>query len=145
MDEAYVVDAVRTPFGKRDGAFRDTHPQDLAAEPLLALERRNRFESADVEDVIYGCVGPVDEQGSNIGRLAPLVAGWGDSVPGVQLNRMYGSGQREGQSYRRVCRATPDADARNQAPSQVKWIGMTGTYDYELPLNSVNLDLVPVE
>jgi len=59
--------------------------------------------------------------------------------------RMYGSGQREGQSYRRVCRATPDADARNQAPSQVKWIGMTGTYDYELPLNSVNLDLVPVE
>ena len=94
MDEAYVVDAVRTPFGKRDGAFRDTHPQDLAAEPLLALERRNRFESADVEDVIYGCVGPVDEQGSNIGRLAPLVAGWGDSVPGVQLNRMCGSGQQ---------------------------------------------------
>jgi len=94
MNEAYIVDAVRTPFGKRDGAFRDTHPQDLAAEPLLALELRNGVEGADVEDVIYGCVGPVGEQGSNVGRIAPLVAGWGDSVPGVQLNRMCGSGQQ---------------------------------------------------
>lgn len=59
--------------------------------------------------------------------------------------RMYGSGQREGQSYRRVCRATPNASDRNQASSQIQWIGMTGTYDYELPLNSVTLDLVPVE
>ncbi len=59
--------------------------------------------------------------------------------------RMYGSGEREGQSYRRVCRVTPDADDRNQATSQIKWIGMSGTYNYELPLNSVTLDLVPVE
>lgn len=95
MQDAYVVDAVRTPLGKRNGSFRDTHPQDLAAEPLRELEARNDFDGSEtVEDVIYGCVTPVGEQGSNIGRIAPMVAGWGDSVPGVQLNRMCGSGQQ---------------------------------------------------
>ena len=94
MQDAVIVDAVRTPFGKRDGSFRDTHPQDLAAEPLPALKERNDFDHEDVEDVIYGCVTPIDEQGMNIARLAPMVAGWGDIVPGVQLNRMCGSGQQ---------------------------------------------------
>jgi acetyl-CoA C-acetyltransferase/acetyl-CoA acyltransferase len=95
MTEAYIVDAVRTPFGKRNGSFRDTHPQDLAAEPLEALEERNGFVGEDdIEDVIYGCVVPTEEQGLNIARLAPMVAGWGDDVPGVQLNRMCGSGQQ---------------------------------------------------
>jgi acetyl-CoA C-acetyltransferase len=94
MTDAVIVDAVRTPFGKRDGSFRDTHPQDLAAAPLPALEGRNGFDHEDVEDVIYGCVSPVDEQGLNIARLAPMVAGWGEAVPGVQLNRMCGSGQQ---------------------------------------------------
>ncbi len=94
MKDAVIVDAVRTPFGKRDGSFRDTHPQDLAAEPLTALRERNGFEPETIEDVIYGCVTPMDEQGLNIARLAPMVAGWGDIVPGVQLNRMCGSGQQ---------------------------------------------------
>ena len=94
MQNAVIVDAVRTPFGKRDGSFRDTHPQDLAAEPLLALQERNGFDPETIEDVVYGCVSPVDEQGMNIARLAPMVAGWGDGVPGVQLNRMCGSGQQ---------------------------------------------------
>ncbi|SDG26558.1 thiolase family protein [Halorientalis regularis] len=95
MRDALIVDAVRTPFGKQNGSFRDTHPQDLAAEPLTALAERNGFDGeATVEDVIYGCVTPVDEQGLNIARLAPMVAGWGDRVPGVQLNRMCGSGQQ---------------------------------------------------
>ena len=94
MQNAVIVDAVRTPFGKRDGSFRDTHPQDLAAEPLLALQERNGFDPDTVEDVVYGCVSPVDEQGLNIARLAPMVAGWGDGIPGVQLNRMCGSGQQ---------------------------------------------------
>lgn len=95
MQEAYIVDAVRTPFGKRDGSFRETHPQDLAAMPLRMLEERNDFVgSEDVEDVVYGCVDPVDEQANNIARLAPMVAGWGDDVPGVQLDRMCGSGQQ---------------------------------------------------
>jgi len=94
MSTPVIVDAVRTPFGKRDGSFSDTHPQDLAAEPLTALRERNDFDPETVEDVVYGCVTPVDEQGLNVGRLAPMVAGWGDGVPGVQLNRMCGSGQQ---------------------------------------------------
>ena len=94
MSTPVIVDAVRTPFGKRDGSLSDTHPQDLAAEPLEALRERNGFDPETVEDVVYGCVTPVDEQGLNIARLAPMVAGWGDGVPGVQLNRMCGSGQQ---------------------------------------------------
>lgn len=94
MTDAVIVDAVRTPFGDRDGMFRDTHPQDLAAAPLTALEQRNGFDPETIEDVIYGCVTPIDEQGLNIGRIAPMVAGWGDIVPGIQLNRMCGSGQQ---------------------------------------------------
>ncbi|WP_290817126.1 acetyl-CoA C-acyltransferase [Halovivax sp.] len=94
MSDPVIVDAVRTPFGKRDGSFRDTHPQDLAAAPLRALRERNGFDPATIEDVIYGCVTPIDEQGLNVARLAPMVAGWGDGVPGVQLNRMCGSGQQ---------------------------------------------------
>jgi len=95
MQEAYIVDAVRTPFGKEEGAFSDTHPQDLAAEPLVALEERNGFDGrADIDDVVLGCVSPLGEQGMNIGRIAPMVAGWGEEIPGVQLNRMCGSGQQ---------------------------------------------------
>ncbi len=94
MSTPVIVDAVRTPFGKRDGSFRDTHPQDLAAEPLTALRERTGFDPESIEDVVYGCVTPVDEQGLNVGRLAPMVAGWGDGIPGVQLNRMCGSGQQ---------------------------------------------------
>ena len=94
MQDPVIVDAVRTPFGDREGEFRDTHPQDLAAAPLPALRERNGFEAEAVEDVVYGCVTPIDEQGLNIARLAPMVAGWGDVVPGVQLNRMCGSGQQ---------------------------------------------------
>jgi acetyl-CoA acetyltransferase family protein len=96
MQEAVIVDAVRTPFGKQGGSFSEKHPQDLAAEPLTALAARNGFapDPEIIEDVIYGCVTPIDEQGLNIARLAPMVAGWGDGIPGVQLNRMCGSGQQ---------------------------------------------------
>jgi len=95
MQEAYIVDAVRTPFGREGGVFRETHPQDLAAEPLVALEEHNGFVGRqDIEDVVYGCVSPLGEQGQNIGRIAPMVAGWGEDIPGVQLNRMCGSGQQ---------------------------------------------------
>ena len=94
-NDAYIVDAVRTPFGKEDGVFKDTHPHDLGAEPLKALEERVGFEPADdIEDIHYGCVTPKGEQGYNIARLLPLVAGWDVDVPGVQLNRQCGSGQQ---------------------------------------------------
>ena len=91
MGEAYVVDAVRTPFGREGGAFEAVHPQDLAAVALAGLRERNGFDPTDVDDVLLGCVTPLGEQGLNIGRLAPMVAGWGDGVPGVQLDRMCGS------------------------------------------------------
>lgn len=94
MGDALIVDAVRTPFGKEGGVFRDTHPEVLGAQPLLGLEERNGFDPADtIEDVIYGCVTPVDKQGGNIGRQSTKSA-WGDATPGVQLNRMCGSGQQ---------------------------------------------------
>ncbi|MDY7083190.1 MAG: thiolase family protein [Halobacteria archaeon] len=95
MKDALIIDAVRTPFGKEDGVFRDTHPQVLGAEPLKALRERVGFDPADdIEDVIYGCVTPKGEQGYNIARLVPLTAGWDVDVPGVQLNRQCGSGQQ---------------------------------------------------
>ncbi len=94
MDDVYIVDAVRTPFGARNGALSELHPQALAAIPLEALGARVGFEPSVIDDVIFGCVSPTDEQGANIGRIAPMVAGWGDGVPGVQLNRMCGSGQQ---------------------------------------------------
>ena len=92
--DAVIVDAVRTPFGKRNGSFKDTHPDVLAALPLRALTERLGLRPEEVDDVVYGNVTPVDEQGLNIARKAALLAGWGDGVPGVQLNRMCGSGQQ---------------------------------------------------
>jgi acetyl-CoA C-acetyltransferase len=92
--DAVIVDAVRTPFGKRNGSFKDTHPDVLAALPLRALTERLGLRPDEIDDVIYGNVTPVGEQGLNIARKAALLAGWGDQVPGVQLNRMCGSGQQ---------------------------------------------------
>ncbi len=95
MEEAYIIDAVRTPFGKEDGVFSDIHPQELGARPLQALEERVGFSPEDdIEDVTYGCVTPKGDQGYNIGRLVPLTAGWDVDVPGVQVNRQCGSGQQ---------------------------------------------------
>jgi acetyl-CoA acetyltransferase len=82
MTNAYIVDAVRTPFGKRE-VVSETYPSDLAAELLHALEKRNGFVGQDdIEDVIYGCVTPVHGQGLSIGRVAPIVAGWGETCQG---------------------------------------------------------------
>jgi acetyl-CoA acetyltransferase family protein len=95
MGDALIVDAVRTPFGKEGGVFKDTHPQVLGAEPLKALRERVGFDPAqDIEDIHYGCVTPKGEQGLNIARILPLAAGWDVDVPGVQLNRQCGSGQQ---------------------------------------------------
>ncbi|HEX2021332.1 MAG TPA: thiolase family protein [Candidatus Thermoplasmatota archaeon] len=93
--DAVIVDCVRTPFGKRNGSFKDTHPEVLGAAPLVALAERLGLRADEVDDVIYGNVTPVGEQGLNVARKAALlVPGWGDAVPGVQLNRMCGSGQQ---------------------------------------------------
>ena len=94
METAVIVDAVRTPMGKRNGLLKDWHPVDLAAETLVALAERNNLDPILVDDVIMGCVSQVGEQTFNIGRNAVLGAGWPESVPGMTLDRQCGSSQQ---------------------------------------------------
>ncbi len=94
MPTAVIVDAVRTPIGKRNGALKDWHPVDLAAEPLRALVERSDLDPALVEDVVMGCTMTVGEQAMNIGRNAPLAAGFPDTVPGTTVDRQCGSAQQ---------------------------------------------------
>ena len=94
MTQAYIVDAIRTPIGRRKGGLAQMRPDDLAAGPLTALTERNNIDAADVEDVIMGCVTQVGEQGLNIGRNAALIAGFPKEVTGTSVNRMCGSSQQ---------------------------------------------------
>lgn len=94
MRDAVIVDAVRTPIGKRNGALADIHPAVISATVLQALAERNSFDPASVDDVIWGCVSQVSEQASNIGRNAVLAAGWAETVPATSVNRACGSSQQ---------------------------------------------------
>ena len=89
--EAFIVDAVRSPIGRRNGTLASLRADELAGQVLDALVERNGLDPAAVEDVQLGCVSQVGEQGWNIGRMAPLVAGWPDSVPGTTVDRQCGS------------------------------------------------------
>ncbi|MEM8748200.1 MAG: acetyl-CoA C-acyltransferase [Actinomycetota bacterium] len=92
--DAVIVDAVRTPFGRRDGSLSHWHPVDLAATTLDALVERTHIDPVDVDDVIMGCVMQVGEQSVNVARNAVLAAGWPESVPGTTIDRQCGSGQQ---------------------------------------------------
>ena len=94
MPTAVIVDAVRTPVGRRGGRLSGWHPVDLAAQPLLALVERNDLDPALVEDVIMGCTMTVGEQAMNIARNAALAAGFPDTVPGTTVDRQCGSAQQ---------------------------------------------------
>ncbi|MGB3061582.1 MAG: thiolase family protein, partial [Anaerolineae bacterium] len=94
MRDVYIVSAVRTPVGRKNGALSGLHPVAVASLPLQEVVRRVDLDPAAVEDVVMGCVTPIGEQGANIGRLAVLNAGWPVSVPSVTLNRMCGSSQQ---------------------------------------------------
>lgn len=94
MRETVIVDAVRTPLGRRNGALSDRHPADLAAETLKALAERTSLDPSVVDDVIMGCVSQVGEQTYNIARNAVLGAGWPETVPGVTIDRQCGSSQQ---------------------------------------------------
>jgi len=94
MTTAVIVDAVRTPGGRRNGKLRGWHAVDLAAEPLKALAERNDLDPALVDDVIMGCVMQVGEQALNIGRNAVLAAGYPESVPSTTIDRQCGSSQQ---------------------------------------------------
>jgi acetyl-CoA acyltransferase len=94
MTTAVIVDAVRTPGGRRNGKLRGWHAVDLASEPLKALVERNDLDPALVDDVIMGCVMQVGEQALNIGRNAVLAAGYPESVPSTTIDRQCGSSQQ---------------------------------------------------
>jgi acetyl-CoA acetyltransferase family protein len=94
MPEAYIVSAVRTPTGRRRGMFSEVLPIDLAVAVLQAAVTRAGLEPAQVEDVIFGCVTNIGEQGANIARMAVLKAGFPARVPAVTINRMCGSSQQ---------------------------------------------------
>jgi acetyl-CoA acyltransferase len=94
MQNAVIVDAVRTPLGKRNGKLKDVHPVDLAAHTLRALVARNDLDPALIEDVIMGCVMQVGDQAVNVGRNAALAAGFPESVVGTTIDRQCGSSQQ---------------------------------------------------
>jgi len=94
MTEAYILDAVRTPRGKgrASGALHEVAPIRLAAGVLREIRDRNRLDTSQVNDVILGCVEPVQEQAADIGKSAVFAAGYDEAVPGIQINRFCGSG-----------------------------------------------------
>jgi acetyl-CoA acyltransferase len=94
MQDAVIVEAVRTPVGKRNGGLSGIHPADLSAHVLGALVERADLDPALVDDVIWGCVGQVGEQTFDIARTAALAAGWPESVTGVTIDRQCGSSQQ---------------------------------------------------
>ncbi len=94
MPVAVIVDAVRTPGGKRNGKLKNWHPVDLASEALRAIASRNNLDPSLVDDVIMGCVSQVGEQAFNVGRNAVLAAGWPESVPATTIDRQCGSSQQ---------------------------------------------------
>lgn len=94
MAEAYIVEAVRTPMGKRGGGLSEFHPVDLSARIMQALVERSGIDPAAVDDVIWGCVAQIGSQAWNIGRNSWLSAGFPIEVPGVTIDRQCGSSQQ---------------------------------------------------
>lgn len=94
MTQAYIIDAVRSPVGRKKGSLAALHPADLAAHPLRELFVRNDVDPAAVEDVVWGCTETIGGQAGDIGRTAWLVAGLPEDVPGVTIDRQCGSSQQ---------------------------------------------------
>jgi len=92
MNYAYICDAIRTPFGRYGGALASVRSDDLAALPIAALMQRNpNVDWAAIDDVLYGCANGAGEDNRNVGRMAALLAGLPDTVPGTTINRLCGS------------------------------------------------------
>src|ERR671937_1054069 len=89
--DAYIVDAVRSPIGRRNGALSHVRGDELAAQVLNGLVARHDLDPGEIEDVQLGCVTQIGEQGWNIGRMVPLVAGWPETVSGTSVDRQCGS------------------------------------------------------
>src|SRR2546430_8209389 len=91
MPDALIIDAVRSPIGKKNGSLASIRGDELAAQVLNGLVARHDLDPAEVEDVQLGCVTQIGEQGWNIGRMVPLVAGWPETVCGTTVDRQCGS------------------------------------------------------
>src|SRR5688572_25279430 len=89
--DALIVDAVRSPIGRRNGSLAGTRGDELAGQVLNGLVARHDLDPAEVDDVQMGCVTQIGEQGWNIGRMAPMVAGWPETVCGTTVDRQCGS------------------------------------------------------
>jgi acetyl-CoA acyltransferase len=94
MRDAVIVEAVRTPIGRRNGTLKQIHPVDLASEVLRELTQRAGVAPELIDDVVFGCVTQIGDQSTNVARLAVLAAGWPEVVPGVTLDRACGSSQQ---------------------------------------------------
>src|SRR5271156_5773618 len=94
MPEAYIVDAVRTPVGKKNGALSKIHPADLGATAITAVLHRSGIGPMGVEDVVFGCLDTVGPQAGDIARTCWLVAGLPEEIPGTTIDRQCGSSQQ---------------------------------------------------
>ncbi|MEP3759278.1 MAG: beta-ketoacyl synthase N-terminal-like domain-containing protein, partial [Marinomonas sp.] len=94
MAEAYIIDAVRTPIGRKKGSLAEVHPADLGAHPIKALTERTDFDAGAVDDVVWGCCDTIGPQAGDIGRSVWLVAGLPQHVPGTTVDRQCGSSQQ---------------------------------------------------
>src|ERR1700740_3089085 len=94
MAEAVIVEAIRSPIGKRNGGLSGVHPADLSAQVLNGLIHNPGIDPGIVDDVIWGCVMQAGEQALDIARTALLAAGWPETVPGVTVDRQCGSSQQ---------------------------------------------------
>src|SRR5215471_13254594 len=89
--DALIVDAVRSPIGRKNGTLSSIRGDELAAQVMNALLARNDVDPAEIEDVQLGCVTQIGEQGWNVGRMVPMVAGWPETVCGTSVDRQCGS------------------------------------------------------
>ena len=94
MGHAYIIDAIRTPMGRKNGSLSNVRSDDLAAVTLKAIVERSGVDPNEIEDVVMGCVTQVGEQGLNIARNASLAAGYPVDVTGTSVNRLCGSSQQ---------------------------------------------------
>src|SRR3954471_18172826 len=94
MSEAFIIDAVRTPVGKRDGGLSKAHPADLGAHVIKALVERTKIDPASVDDVVFGCVDTIGPQAGDIARTCWLCAGLPEEIGGTTVDRQCGSSQQ---------------------------------------------------
>src|SRR3979409_265129 len=118
MTEAVIVEAVRSPVGKRNGGLSGVHPGELSAQVLNGLAERAGIDPEIVDDVIWGCVMQAGEQALAIARTAVLAAGWPESVPGVTVDRQCGSSQQSVHFAAAGVAAGPQAVRRRRGGAQ---------------------------